>query len=138
MTQDFEATEPRDKIFAVVRLSHGISTKLIDYECQLREIVMIASLDTVNQTSDALSFVQPSLDGDREDFPTWAARCSEEYRPLCFQFPALNHSEESTIIENTSDVGGFAVISIRTRLPLLPLLIPFSTEEVEDTVHHFR
>lgn len=94
-TRSFEATDPRDKIFALVRLLDDVPMDFVDYSLRLRKTLMNTAAHLLSQRSlDILSLARAM--GTGLDLPTWVPQCSfvglsPPCIPAMFQFEDLGY-----------------------------------------------
>jgi hypothetical protein len=119
-TKKFEASDPRDRIFALVGLVQDVDDSFIDYSKSLRQVLLeIAKLALQNNLEislDLLSFA--TMSSQSETLPSWVPSWTYEgpYLPLAVTHPskALTGSYEPVLSVGANDVSD--PNSIRTGL----------------------
>jgi len=123
----FEATDPRDKVFALVGLAKDVNPSLIDYTKSTEEILIILALHILNQPRvdpsdisglEMLSFARaiPTHFEIPSWVPCWTSNY-HEYFPLVHLYPTHEHnSQESPHIMADAQ-------NVRDSLPLYPFSI---------------
>jgi hypothetical protein len=73
-TRQYMATDPRDKIFALVGLARDVDPLLVDYSKSVEELIINFTRAVVAKKSplDILSFVELSSQSSRLGLPSWA------------------------------------------------------------------
>jgi hypothetical protein len=91
MTQFFEASDPRDKIFALVNLTNNINSDFINYSLDAREVLInTARAVFYHGTSDILSLAQ--CRDETYNVPSWVPDWTTthyRYEPLIYRLAKL-------------------------------------------------
>jgi hypothetical protein len=116
----FEATDPRDKVFALVGLAKDVDPSLIDYTKSTEEILITLALHILNQPGvdpsdlsglEMLSFAPaiPTPFGAPFEIPSWVpcwTSNDHDYFPLAQLYPTLeqNSQESPRLIADAQNV----------------------------------
>jgi Heterokaryon incompatibility protein (HET) len=100
-TVNFEATDARDKVFAVLGLSNDNNHDLIDYKDDLRKVLINTArrlLESENGSLEMLSWAHVVARTDNINLPSWVTEWSSSkfvMTPLASIFPSnTNNSED--------------------------------------------
>jgi hypothetical protein len=130
LTRNFQSTEPRDKIFALVGLAHDIDETFVDYSLDARSVTInLSKLFLSNQAQspnhplDLLSCITRLPSDDLASMPSWAVdwkNMSESlFTPLLFGYPLQDMGQESpSTLYLTDDEVSPAVITDSIRFTI--------------------
>jgi Heterokaryon incompatibility protein (HET) len=109
-TVNFEAKDPRDKVFAVLGLSNDSNNDLIDYKADLRKVLINTArrlLELENGSLEMLSWAHALARTDDIEIPSWVIQWSSSefvMIPLAHIFPSSTNNSEDRADVSYSEV----------------------------------
>lgn len=150
-TRNFEATDPRDKFFALVGMASDVEEEFIDYSKDVGQIVtelsrrfLTGKLECLTSPLDILSFISRP-NGEGEDLPSWVTDwlllgISSLYTPLAGAYPSeAPYVQEDPVLEFEDDKVRTASIQTTpqlTRPRLSASKAPSSQQSLKSSTHH--
>lgn len=126
-TRRFNATDPRDKVFALAHFAVDVSPGFIDYSLDLRQVLIRITRDSLARKSpDVLSFTQ-SLRHTNRGMPTWALKgfgIDTKFAPLTWTF-----LPSDDLIKLDQSKQAFEITADMVSLPF-PSLYPFLLSKI--------
>lgn len=129
-TRNFEATDPRDKFFALVGIASDMEEEFIDYSKDVGQIVtelsrrfLTGKLACLTNPLDILSFIS-RLNGEGEHLPSWVTDwmllgISSLYTPLAGAYPSeAPYIQGNPILEFEDDKVSIMFIMLHTTYAL--------------------
>lgn len=125
-TRTFDATDPRDKVFALVALTDDISNDFIDYGRSLRQILIDIAIFALTRRSVRLPRVQDLLSyaearTQPSDLPSWVPDWQyhghETYPLSSISLHIVDHGSQSFFVDSTEVLAVFS-LAHRSHMPL--------------------